>query len=211
LISRSCAPINLGETAAACQGEGSASEDDRPIRLLAAGADGYRAAFEIPNPRLRTDMPRLYRLFALALLAAAACTPAIPAPEGPAPVTPAPAQAGDVAAARARWEARKPAAYAYDFSVSCFCIHRGEYAVEVRGGRITSLRAKDTGAAVPEDRARYILTVDQLFERIATASREGTPVRAAYDAVLGYPAEAEVGLLADDSGTLYRITNLRPL
>lgn len=160
-------------------------------------------------------MPRLSRLLALALLAAAACTPAIPAPEGPAPVTPAPvpsapAQTGDLAAARARWEARKPAAYAYDFSVTCFCIHRGEYAVEVRGGRITSLRTSE-GAAVPEDRAAYILTVDQLFERIAAASREGRPVRAAYDAALGYPAEAEVGLLADDSGTLYRVTSLRPL
>lgn len=28
---------------------------------------------------------------------------------------------------------------------------------------------------------------------------------------LGYPARAEVGLLANDSGTLYRITGLRPL
>jgi len=166
---------------------------------------------KLPNPRLRTDMPRLSRLFALALAATAACTSAIPAPEGPAPVTPAPAQAGDVAAARAKWDARKPAAYAYDFSVTCFCIHRGEYAVEVRGGRISSLRAKDTGAAVPEDRAAYILTVDGLFDRLAAASREGTPVRAAYDAALGYPAEAEIGMLANDSGTLYRIANLRPL
>jgi hypothetical protein len=156
-------------------------------------------------------MPRLSRLLALALLAAAACNPAVPASESPAPQTPAPAQPGDVAAARAKWDARKPAAYAYDFSVTCFCIHRGEYAVEVRGGRITSLRAKDTGAAVPEDRAMYVLTVDGLFDRLASASREGTPVRATYDAALGYPTEAEIGMLADDSGTLYRITNLRPL
>ncbi len=155
-------------------------------------------------------MPRLSRLLALAFLAAAACTPAIPAPEGPAPVTPAPAQTGDVAAARARWEARKPAAYAYDFSVTCFCIHRGEYAVEVRGGRITSLRTAE-GAAVPEDRAAYILTIEQLFDRLTSASREGTPVRAAYDVALGYPTEAEIGMLANDSGTLYRVTHLRPL
>jgi hypothetical protein len=156
-------------------------------------------------------MPRPSRLFALAFLAAAACNPAVPASESPAPQAPAPAQTGDVSAARARWDARKPAAYAYDFSVTCFCIHRGEYAVEVRGGRIASLRARDTGAAVPEDRAAYILTVDGLFDRMVAASREGTPVRATYDAALGYPTEAEIGMLADDSGTLYRIANLRPL
>jgi len=154
-----------------------------------------------------------FRYLALVLLAAAACTPTVPAPESPAPATPMPmpGQTGDLAAARARWQARKPASYAYSFSVTCFCIHRGEYAVEVRDGRITSLRTADTGAAVPEDRAQYILTVDALFDRIATASREGTPVRATYDAALGYPVEAEVGLLANDSGTLYRITSLRPL
>lgn len=154
-------------------------------------------------------MTRRSRYLALALLAAtAACDPPMPPVEAPSPQ--APAQAGDLAAARAKWEARKPASYAYNLSVTCFCIHRGEYAVEVRGGRITSLRTAE-GASVPEDRARYILTVDGLFDRIQSASGQGTPTRVVYDPALGYPTEAEIGLLADDSGTMYRITNLRPL
>ncbi|HEU4452474.1 MAG TPA: DUF6174 domain-containing protein [Longimicrobium sp.] len=156
-------------------------------------------------------MTRRSRYLALALLAAAAaCDPPVPPAEAPSPQAPAPAQTGDLAAARAKWNAGKPASYAYDFSVTCFCIHRGEYAVEVRGGRITSLRTAE-GAAVPEDRAAYILTVDQIFDRIQSASGQGTPTRVVYDPALGYPTEAEVGLLADDSGTLYRVTNLRPL
>jgi hypothetical protein len=28
---------------------------------------------------------------------------------------------------------------------------------------------------------------------------------------MGYPAEVEIGMLADDSGTLYTLRNLRPL
>jgi hypothetical protein len=140
--------------------------------------------------------------FALSL--SAACTPA-------APPSDAPPASGDVAAARAAWEARGPDDYAYQLEVSCFCIHRGQYAVEVRDGRLTSARDVATGTPAAADRVQYLVTVDQLFARIADASRAGTPVRAIYDPQLGYPTEAEVGLLADDSGTLYRISNLRAL
>lgn len=40
---------------------------------------------------------------------------------------------------------------------------------------------------------------------------QGLSRGAAAGGVLGYPTEAEIGLLANDSGTLYRIENLRPL
>jgi len=95
--------------------------------------------------------------------------------------------------------------------ISCFCIHRGRYGVEVRDGRLASVRDAQTGVPSPESRVEWLLTVDQLFERMSQAVQIGTRVRAVYDARLGYPSEAEIGLLADDSGTLYRIEGLRRL
>lgn len=142
----------------------------------------------------------------LALSAATACTPPVPPAD-----TPSPAASGDVAAAQARWEARGPDSYAYQLEISCFCIHRGQYALEVRNGEITSVLHVATGAPAEESRVEWMVTVDRLFEAMRQASQAGTPVRAVFDPQLGYPAEVEIGLLANDSGTLYRITNLRPL
>jgi hypothetical protein len=154
-------------------------------------------------------------LLVAASLVLAACAPSSPQPESPAaeaPPTEAPAAAsGAVAAAQQKWQASRPAAYAYDLEISCFCIHRGQYLVEVRGEEITSVRDKATGQPAAESRVEWIVTVDRLFEVMRQASSAGTPVRATYDATLGYPTEAEVGLLANDSGTLYRIGNLRSL
>lgn len=152
---------------------------------------------------------RFTALVAAVLLSAAACAPAAPPVDAPAelPAT----REGDIAAAQRRWEANRPAAYAYDLAISCFCIHRGEYALEVRDGRITSVRDRATGAAPAADRVEWMVTVDRLFEVMRQAAQAGTPVRAAYHPQLGYPTEAEVGMLANDSGTLYRIANLRAL
>jgi len=141
----------------------------------------------------------------LTLSAATACAPAAVPSDPPAAGT------SSAAAAQRTWEANRPAAYAYGLEISCFCIHRGQYAVEVRNGQITSARDATTGQPAEADRVQWLVTVDQLFARIGESSREGKPVRAEYHPQLGYPVEAEVGLLADDSGTLYRITNLRAL
>lgn len=148
----------------------------------------------------------------LLLAVTAGCQPA------PAPVSEpagggqgAPAQGGERAAALAKWRAAGISSYAYMLEISCFCIHRGVYAVEVRDGNLASVRDARTGTPSPESRVSWIVTVDRLFEAMDQASSLGTPVRAVYDARLGYPTETEIGLLADDSGTLYRITELRAL
>lgn len=151
---------------------------------------------------------RFLALATTVLLSAAACAPAAPSSDAPLSEAP-PAQ--DTPAAQAMWEANRPAAYAYDLEITCFCIHRGQYVVEVRNGEITSVLDKASGAPAAESRVEWIVTVDRLFEVMRQASSAGTPVRAQYDARLGYPVEAEVGLLANDSGTLYRINNLRAL
>lgn len=161
--------------------------------------------------RLRLNLLRIQNTMRFSALIAAgvlsisaACAPAAAGPgEAPAPAS------GSVATAQRTWEARRPAAYAYDLALSCFCIHRGEYTVEVRNGSVASVRERANGAAV--DGSRLIPTVDRLFEMIQEASRDGRPLRVEYDAQWGYPSEAEIGLLADDSGTLYTIQNLRAL
>lgn len=144
---------------------------------------------------------------ALAVLTLAACTPSAPR----SGTTQEPAAVTDSASARRAWEARRPAAYAYELEISCLCIHRGRYAVEVRDGELASVRDATTGVPSPESRVSWILTPDWLFQAMVQAAQLGTPVRAVYHPELGYPVEAEIGLLADDSGTLYRIENLRVL
>ncbi len=148
-------------------------------------------------------------LIAAALaLSAAACTPAAaPPPDGPPPG----ASPAESAAAQRTWESRRPAAYAYQLELQCFCLHRGQFAVEVRDGRITSARNVSTGAPAEAAQVERMVTVDGLFAAMREASAQGTPVRAVFDRAWGYPTEVEIGMLADDSGTLYRITNLRPL
>ena len=147
---------------------------------------------------------------ALSLLAGCSRTAAPPAGD-PSDPPPSAAVDGGFEEARRTWQARRPAAYAYDLAIACLCIHRGEYRVEVRGDEIASVRMLPSGAPAPESRVEWIVTVDRLFEVMAQAGQLGTPVRATFDARMGYPVEAEIGLLADDSGTLYRIQNLRAM
>lgn len=160
-------------------------------------------------------MTRITHRFALlgACIALAACaTPAPPPEPGADPVAgPVVELPADLAAAMEAWEANGPASYAYTLEMSCFCLHRGRYAVEVRDGAVVSVRDAGTGAASPADRREWIVTVPELLEAIATAVREGIPTRAVYDPRLGYPVEAEIGMLADDSGTLYLISDFRTL
>ena len=144
----------------------------------------------------------------LAVLVGCSRTAARPAgnPADPPPSSPAD---GPHSEARRTWQAQRPAAYAYDLAIACMCIHRGEYAVQVRGGDVTSVRGAGDGAAVRPEILERIVTPDRLFELIAEAERAGTHTRVTYDRRMGYPVEAEIGLLANDSGTLYRIENLR--
>jgi hypothetical protein len=155
---------------------------------------------------LMRRMPTRFAISAALLLLAAACHPATPAAR-PAIDPPA----AELDSARRAWTSRGIRSYAYTMEISCFCIHRGRYNVEVRDGQLASVRDAQTGAPSPESRVEWILTVDQLFERMGQAEQVGTRVRAVYDARLGYPSEVEIGLLANDSGTLYRIEGLRPL
>ena len=160
-------------------------------------------------------MTRIAQRFALlaASVALAACTaPAPPPGPGAEPVVgPVVELPSNLVAAMEAWEANGPASYAYTLEMSCFCLHRGRYALEVRDGTIVSVRDAETGAPSPADRREWMVTVPELLEGIATAVREGIPTRGVYDPRLGYPVEAEIGMLANDSGTLYLVSDFRVL
>lgn len=169
-------------------------------------------------------MTRRIPLLAALLLVGACATQPIPQiacrpemsrptepPPQPRPFAPDITPLLDRTVAEPRWRQAAPAAYAYTLTVSCFCTHRGEYAVEVRDGRIVAARDAATGAATTADRLQHLVTVDALFARIREAEAAGRPVRAAYHGTAGFPQEARFGRLADDSGILYRIHDLRPL
>jgi Family of unknown function (DUF6174) len=148
---------------------------------------------------------------ALLLSTAAGCAPSAAPSDAPSPAADAPGTDTPAPAALRTWRERGPAAYAYDLTISCFCLHRGRYSLEVRDGRITSARDAATGAPPPAERVEWMVTVDGLFEALARAEQEGKPIRGTFHPTLGYPVEVEIGLLANDSGTLYRIENLRAL
>ena len=111
-------------------------------------------------------------------------------------------EGGDLALARQRWAATRPAAYAITVRVSCFCMEAGRAAVhEVRGTQLVARRDAATGEALPIMPALAI-TVDDLFARIDAAQTSGAQVvRARYDPTRGHPVELYIdqsAQLADD-------------
>jgi hypothetical protein len=152
-------------------------------------------------------MIRRTRLFLLAL-PLGACVPAVQAP-APAPADqPAPSALSD---ARARWRASGISRYRVRVSRSCMCMGREPVDVEVHDGEITSVRVAQTGAAVPREQWEWTPSIDRMFDRIAEAEQAHAPVEVRYDPVLGYPAEAVIGTLANDAGIQYSYTALVPI
>jgi Family of unknown function (DUF6174) len=159
-------------------------------------------------------MLRLSRGLAAAVLslsALAACAPQARSGDPDPPPPPTSAAQGDLAAARQLWASQETDDYRYRFSRQCFCLGRGPVVVEVRDGRVASVRDAESGGPPAEDAGTYVLTVEQLFERIAEAQRGGEATSVSYDPVRGFPVRAEIGSLAADAGVVYEIGELAPL
>ena len=94
-----------------------------------------------------------------------------------------------LAAARARWEARGPSSYLYEYRNVCYCLW-AQVRVTVSEGAVASVEwlAGEPGS---ESSAPEGYTVEELFARIE-AALDGKPHRAdaEYDPVLGYPLAA---------------------
>ena len=147
----------------------------------------------------------------LSLSALVACASQAPPDDSAPPVAePAPAAQGDLAAARRLWARQGTDDYRYRFSRQCFCLGRGPVVVEVRDGRVAQVQSVEGGGPA-EETAPHVLTVEQLFDRIAEAQRGGEHTSVQYDAARGFPVRAEIGSLAADAGIVYEIGELAPL
>ena len=137
----------------------------------------------------RAPRPLVHLLLALVAVVAAGCSGATGLSSR--------LQEQRLAAARARWESRKPPAYRFEVRYSeCECVP--EFAewrvVEVRDGMVASVRRLDGSEYT---RTWGAPTVEDLFARVeealATPTRPRT-VEVAYDPRRGFPTEILVDL-----------------
>ena len=114
----------------------------------------------------------------------------------------------ELAAARERWQSTLSGDYALAYRKFCECNRTAppETTVTVAGGRIVSVshRHDDTGTDVParEGSLDDYWTVDELFDRLATALAREAVVRATYAPDRGYPVsifiDYEAALIGDE-------------
>jgi hypothetical protein len=101
----------------------------------------------------------------------------------------------DLAAARMRWARQGPADYTMTVARSCECLPEwtGPVVVTVRNGTIASRRYVRTGAAVPARYETLFPSVEGLFARIDSASRQRVhELRVDYHPTLGYPTRISI-------------------
>lgn len=156
-------------------------------------------------------MRRSVFLIALVLpLAGTACAHR-PAPAQTAQTTSVAAAEAELARARRLWQEKGPRSYRYLYRADCFCYIRDELEIVVEEGRMTSARRRPSGEWVAETFWVAFPTVDELFDAIEKARREGTPVEARYDPELGYPTDVTIGTVANDAGVRHTLRALEPL
>jgi hypothetical protein len=118
--------------------------------------------------------------------------------------------AGEVSEQRRKWEAQGLDDYRFTLGRTCFCTEEATQParVEVRDDRVVRVTSIRTGRELNRELG---LTVDQLFDRIAAAARDGTFLEVAYHPERGYPVGATIGTLANDAGVGYSLSNLEPV
>jgi Family of unknown function (DUF6174) len=120
-----------------------------------------------------------------------------------------------LAQARSRWRGAGISDYSYEVRKLCFCPPEvvGPFAITVRGGVVTSVVYRPTGAAVDPVPERHP-TVEGLFG-VVEATLERNPDRLAidYDPELGYPRRIEVDTIvrAVDDEVTYEAASLSRL
>lgn len=135
-------------------------------------------------------------LFVLCVLFAPACSP----------------QLVELHTAHARWKALRLENYDFELTRSCFCPDTTPHLVEVRNGKVSTVRRLSDGLVVPLEQASWVLTVDQFFEQLAVASREAASWSAEYDARTGVPEQIDIDWIlemADDEDS-FTLKLVRP-
>jgi len=123
--------------------------------------------------------------------------------------------ADDLEAARERWLASGASSYRYNVRLSCFCGPEALRAVTVtvaNGVTVSALYA-DSGTVADTTQLRGLLTVEQLFARVAETI-EGRPDELAvqFDATLGYLTSFQVDqdfAMADEEYSI-TVTEFQP-
>lgn len=128
-----------------------------------------------------------------------------------APLAQGGAGAQDASAQRQLWERQRMDDYRFVLTRECFCLGRGPVQVIVRDDRVAETRDPQTGAAISGDAAIGVMTIDQLFDRIAEAEANGEHTEVQYHPTLGYPTDAVIGTLANDAGTRYHVADVTRL
>lgn len=98
----------------------------------------------------------------------------------------------ELAGARERWAATGPASYTMELGVVCSCPVElaGPFVVEVEGGSVASLAFAESSPAtgdVPAGAA--VMTVEQIFDEIASWIGQADEVRVTYDTDTGVPTD----------------------
>lgn len=127
-----------------------------------------------------------------------------------------PAELLDLAAAKARWEARGYANYAIEELQSCFCPSEiiQWVRVEVVDGAVVRAIVVEGGAEVPQIQLGLFRTVEQVFDDITGAGHYQwvEDVVAEYDPTLGFPTRIDLvpkqGLV--DAGLAIYLRNPTP-
>ena len=122
------------------------------------------------------------------------------------------APAGELEAAKSRWERSAPGSYTVTIARSCECLPEmtGPVVVTVRNGVVDSRQYVRSGAAVTTSYVSLFPGVDGLFAIIEDAIQNGTRrLVARYHPTLGYPTRIELGDPAVDA-PVYVVSDLEP-
>jgi hypothetical protein len=130
------------------------------------------------------------RLLLIATLALAACENS----SGPF----SPNERRELSNAESRWQASRPAHYAYEYQVECFCGYAGIWArLEVRGDSVVAATEVNPQPGAPPLPLSYWPTVNGLFAQLhaITENAGGNYLKdlsADYDPAWGYPVRIDM-------------------
>jgi hypothetical protein len=112
-------------------------------------------------------------------------------------------------AARARWAAAHPASYTFELDArNAWGTSPGWRVATVVDGVLTEVRLVSTGERLGLD---YGYTIDELWNRLATARSAGEAVSQLEFSAEGIPISAMVGTFANDGGVEYVVRTFETL
>ena len=152
---------------------------------------------------------------AIAMLSAACASPR-PTPRADSASQPTESVPATLERHYAAWQAARPARYAFEYRVDCFCIGGGRwYLVTVDSGRVTSATVSDSasGGKGGPLALEFVPTIDSLFVFARRAYAEkADSVAVELDTAIHHPTRLYIDRMvqaADDEVT-YSVRALRP-